>query len=609
MALTDGCDIYVAVNEHGINRVARDVMRQRPSLFNYASAGIAQRPSLLCHDVDAHPVVTARGNPLMTVMPPLPVLASNFAVDWSVQLPRLEVDVHKGGTIGLPPELDPLAEQRIAVVAKACAGLGCPGRDLPGSIEVRHPTPAGVPGTTTHVPRQDPKQPPVVLPAKELECFCIEAYVIGGVDLRNLGAGPVPQLIFDGLELVDLTPTGLEDAIECYAELVVRLGLLPQLQLPVLQLQADLGLIALEIHPTPESAAIPNNPALEEDQIKVRIDLVPSAGSGGGGGGGGGGGLPTSPRGAPRARTRTGPFDAQAGLSERTIQELFGVVRDGFTLDESGGVTGVFTASYDVEAHLEHGTIDLSSDGTISLSELDVVWDHLGVALGIDIPEVCVGGWCIVPTPWGCAVRLPRICAFSAVPDLGIGFDLGGLIRSEISARLRPVLLYRRDPARAAWMNDWDARDAGVPDHWQLFVDIVTIDLDLIDFADTIGDLIEQAIEDAIEALLGPFAGWVVDLIMAILGPIIDLVRDILDIGDDIEEWLSNLLGVSFGLFDLLLTAVGNWFLDDHPLLEIENPVTVLAEEPGKVAVLLPIDFIDLRVEDDEIALDVDLGE
>ena len=53
-------------------------------------------------------------------------------------------------------------------------------------------------------------------------------------------------------------------------------------------------------------------------------------------------------------------------------------------------------------------------------------WDTLSVGVGFDIPEICVGGWCIIPTPFGCALRLPKICVFSDDPDIDITLDLSG---------------------------------------------------------------------------------------------------------------------------------------------------------------------------------------
>jgi hypothetical protein len=72
-----------------------------------------------------------------------------------------------------------------------------------------------------------------------------------------------------------------------------------------------------------------------------------------------------------------------------------------------------------------------------------------------------------------------------------------------------------------------------------------TIDFDLFDFADTVGDLFGEAFTDAIDKLLphGPLH----DIILAAIGSVADLLRTLLDIPDDISEWLSDLFNVSFG--------------------------------------------------------------
>ena len=87
-------------------------------------------------------------------------------------------------------------------------------------------------------------------------------------------------------------------------------------------------------------------------------------------------------------------------------------------------------------------------------------------------------------------------------------------------------------------MNDWDAQDVNpsLANHWQLYVDPQFLDVDIFDIADIVGDLLENAVNAAIDNLLGFLPGWARDLIKAILGPIIDLIRAILDIAVDIQE-------------------------------------------------------------------------
>ena len=58
MALTSNCDLFVSVNEAGINQVVRHVMLQRPSLFNYGTVGVSRNLQLLCSPIDAAPAAS-----------------------------------------------------------------------------------------------------------------------------------------------------------------------------------------------------------------------------------------------------------------------------------------------------------------------------------------------------------------------------------------------------------------------------------------------------------------------------------------------------------------------------------------------------------------------
>lgn len=295
--------------------------------------------------------------------------------------------------------------------------------------------------------------------------------------------------------------------------------------------------------------------------------------------------------------------------SERAVREVFGDIRDHFHLAASdSGSWGPLTASYSVAAHLANGTVDLRSDDTIAISELDVVWDTLAVSLGIDIPTWCVGGWCIVPTPWGCAVRLPRICFFTADPDISLPLDLSGLLRSEVSLVAAPVVRHQVDPGRASWMDDVDAHAAGVPTTWQVLLAVVSADVDVFDIADIVGDLLEHAIDAALNVLLGSAPGWFKDLVRAVFGSLVDLVRTILDIPDDIGEWLQNLLGTSLGLINVLTTAIANHLLGDRPLVMLEDPYPVLPSSSGLIPASVPVANLEVQIADDEMVVTATVG-
>src|SRR5438094_472417 len=110
VALTDGLDLYAAVHEDGVNKALLHLARQRPSLFNYATAEIAANPKAWCRPIDHTNDVTKYGNPLFTIVDPLPLLGADappVALGFCAQLTRAQIDFHPGNSIVLPAELNP----------------------------------------------------------------------------------------------------------------------------------------------------------------------------------------------------------------------------------------------------------------------------------------------------------------------------------------------------------------------------------------------------------------------------------------------------------------------------------------------------------------------
>jgi hypothetical protein len=308
----------------------------------------------------------------------------------------------------------------------------------------------------------------------------------------------------------------------------------------------------------------------------------------------------------------------RVAASEAAFKKLFDKVVEKFVLEKADSKDlGPFTAGYDIKIHLENGSVDLRPDGTVHVKELDIKWDRLNLSLGIDIPEKCILGGCLIPTPFGCLLEIPPICLFSADPDIQIVLPLSnGLITSEISITGRLLTRYHVNPDRPASMDQWDAQlpDPPLNNTWQLFLEPQFVDVDLVDVADTVGDLLDEAIETAIAALGIP------DVIADLLGSIVDLVRVILDIGDDIQEWLEDLLGVSLGLENIIGQALIEHFVTDEPLFELEDPYPILGEAPNPndkqgqpplpklVPVKLPIRDLTVSNNDVELILEGNVG-
>ncbi len=295
-------------------------------------------------------------------------------------------------------------------------------------------------------------------------------------------------------------------------------------------------------------------------------------------------------------------------FSENAVKELFETARDSFHISKSGSSSGTFSASYNAGIRLEGGTVDLKdSPDEIKISELDVVYDPLSVSLSVDIPEITIGGFCIIWIPFkGCVLRAPELSLFSANPDINIPINLSGLIESGISGGFNLKAKYFDDPANAA-MNVYQAHANNVPDKWRFHLDPRWIDLDIIDISDTVGNILDSIVNTFVNGIFGGLPGWAKDVLSWLLGGLVEIVRGILDIGDDIDEWISDLLGTSFGLFDFIITAVGDYFANKYPLYELENPYPILPAEDANPPVLLNISNFAVNIDHEEIILTADI--
>jgi hypothetical protein len=303
--------------------------------------------------------------------------------------------------------------------------------------------------------------------------------------------------------------------------------------------------------------------------------------------------------------------DLQLAVSEEVLNRLFQQLRDKFAESHSdSGSFGPFSVSYSVGIKLKNGKVECQSNGTVLIKELDIVYDPLAVEFGIDIPTVTVGGFCIIPTPFGCALRAPKITFFGGNPDIKVPLDLGGIIATEVSASCSATLKRINDPAGAG-LTRWMANAVGHPDKWHIFLDPGFVDIDLIDIADTVGNLIDKLVDAAVDSLLGFLPSWARNLVKAILGSLTGLIRAILDIGDDIDEWLSNLFGVSLGLFDFAVQLVLEYFAARNSVFDFEDPFPILKAQGGPaplVPVLVPVLGPTIAVNDDELVVSTSLG-
>jgi hypothetical protein len=269
MAFTDNCDLYAAVHEDGINRVINHLMRQRPSLFNYATLEVAALPELACHPV-AHTIdVTNHGNPLFKIVNSLPILGADsppVGLNFCTQLVSAEVDCYPGNIINLPSELNPpLPDQHLAFKVRLCAGLDCPAIELIDRIKPTPPSDSA---------RAQPPQPPIVPPTRHLLCFCLDVYVVAHVELETIFGKPALVGKVDTVDIVDIKPDDLEESLNCYLRTTFEVLLKEKLAISIDKLALSFPVFggAFSIAPTP-NPPIPNNPAIEDNQIKEFISV------------------------------------------------------------------------------------------------------------------------------------------------------------------------------------------------------------------------------------------------------------------------------------------------------------------------------------------------
>lgn len=314
MPFTDRSDLFGAVHEDGINRLVRHLMRQRPSLFNYATPFFHNHVEMFCAKFEVDEKVLKAKNPLFTEQEPLPILGAPVPIglNFCLQLSEAAIDFFPGNAFKLPPELGKLPPQRFALKLKGCMGIDCPPKDVIAEllplierylVSQKQLAVGGtkerVPGISTHDitpatavfnPDRE-RQRTVALPTRELICFCLELYAVGYFEWGTVpGSSQIwLKTRLDGLEIVDLQPNNMESAIECYLTTVLKLGILPRLIIPLEKMVLDvtkefqkMGLTLgrnVLLEPSAVPADVPNNPAVEDDQIKAFFKLTVTGGA------------------------------------------------------------------------------------------------------------------------------------------------------------------------------------------------------------------------------------------------------------------------------------------------------------------------------------------
>lgn len=282
-------------------------------------------------------------------------------------------------------------------------------------------------------------------------------------------------------------------------------------------------------------------------------------------------------------------------VSEAACNTFLGLIRRNFEfVYENTFSNPPYTVEVDIRATLHGGEIKLFDDGTLKIDKLDIHWDRLNFILNINLEPVCVGGWCLIKKPLvgGCLVRVPRVCAFSGNPDVRVRIDLSDLIKSEISARVKPFVSHFDDAHE-----------------WRCMLDFVGGDVDVFDVEDMTAATVNDSIRDAILDFI-PGPAVVRDLILEMLGPLNTLICEICNLStpDEMNEFIEDTLISTFGVRNSIIDAISSLFAPDLYLFQIADNYEIIEATSDLASVYVPIEDIDIDINRHEMKLNIIIG-
>jgi hypothetical protein len=267
--------------------------------------------------------------------------------------------------------------------------------------------------------------------------------------------------------------------------------------------------------------------------------------------------------------------DVSLDVSQAAFKAVYNRVVPTISLPFDGSTSvGPIWIGVDASIHVDGaGDITFEDSDTFFLKEMNIAWDSLILRLGFNIPPVQIGRFCLVRMPddapflaGECLFEFPGGTLFGGNPDIGpIKINLNAIISyvvSQISGRFQISL-------------DKDGDFLALKAHAQ------SLAVAPISISETFGKLpllIQAAIADAAASWIAtnPEA-WLLDTALGILGvPSLPyLLLNLLDIGDDVQIWLTDKLNIDIGIQNLIYDAILNAVLD-KTLFKIPDPYKFL---------------------------------
>ena len=287
--------------------------------------------------------------------------------------------------------------------------------------------------------------------------------------------------------------------------------------------------------------------------------------------------------------------DLTLAVSESALERVFGDLIEIFQFDVSKSTSGSVRFAIHVKAHLERGSFSLVppdpgnpfyTGGFFKLSDVVIAWDNLDLTVTVHIPKVGWDSFCLIPDPifGGCILEIPGASFFDT--DVSVTVPIDNIIRSRIDLGAAPLAHHVWDSDHNTWV-------------WKIVPEIVWTNVQPLDIADTVGDLIDGIVTQLVNDALSFLPDWAKDIVDAVVHGIASFIRGLLSLPTDLVAWLDNLLRVSLDPFSLIIQVLVDHFQNDLALYTINDPLEVLKAETTPVAlpsVTIPVSNLDLSV-------------
>jgi hypothetical protein len=230
MSLTLNRSVFASIHESALNDLLHAYFTARPRYLRFGS-----------------PAFVPATNVSATQMPAIQFPGLPGGIDWAVQFDLPRIDLHRQND-ALPPQLalNPGAFS-LRTAVKLC--INC----------FKRPDDRGTPKDPTGKPNDDRPNDDKPRGLGDVVCAEIGVFAIGHLDVWNdaSGNGEI-RLRVDAVELVDVSPDGLESVLECLIRMLLDAAL-AQVHLPIAALRA--GAFRL---------LVTQGPLIEDDHVLAR---------------------------------------------------------------------------------------------------------------------------------------------------------------------------------------------------------------------------------------------------------------------------------------------------------------------------------------------------